>query len=106
MSRHTCSPSRSAASSNRAASAIVDATAPDVPAMSSTRIRTSSAWSDAMRSVVAARSIAASGSVGPPAPACSTMRSTPSASHARTVEPASARDLATNSLFGDAMFTR
>ena len=59
-----------------------------------------------MRSVVAARSIAASGSVGPPAPACSTRKSTPSASHARTVEPASARDFATNSLFGDAMFTR
>ena len=82
MSRHSCSPSRSAASSSRAASAMVDATAPDVPAMSSTTIRTSSAWSDAIRSVVAARSSAAPGSVGPPAPAWSTSRSTPSASHA------------------------
>ena len=82
MSRHSCSPSRSAASSSRAASTMVDATAPDVPAMSSTTIRTSSAWSDAIRSVVAARSIAASGSVGPPAPAWSTSMSTPSASHA------------------------
>jgi hypothetical protein len=94
------------ASRSARASSNVDATAPAVPAMSSTISRVSPTSSSAERSSPAARSRASAGSPGPPEPACTTNPAAPAISHAATERATSSSDFAWNSGFGEAMFTR
>ena len=82
---------RPRAAHSSSASLGTDATAPLVPAISSTSTRVRSASPTASRKLSAAAARAVSRSCGPPAPAWTTRRSTPSASQACTVAMRSSR---------------